>query len=122
MRTGLVLPSRIGNWATTLSVATSMTVTFPPASADTLAQGDVHRPPVRAQRHPARTLAYRDRGDDGVGARRDDGDSIGDFIADVEQRPPRARAERAEQDEGHGEGGGAPPASRLGQWNVRVSR
>src|SRR5437016_13406498 len=38
MRTGLVLPSRIGNWATTLSVATSMTVTFPPASADTQAR------------------------------------------------------------------------------------
>src|SRR5947207_2117902 len=38
MRTGLVLPSRIGDWATTLSVATSMTVTFPPASADTQAR------------------------------------------------------------------------------------
>src|SRR5881396_698381 len=38
MRTGLVLPSRIGNWATTLSLATSMTVTFPPASADTQAR------------------------------------------------------------------------------------
>src|SRR2546422_2927703 len=38
MRTGLVLPSRIENWATTLSVATSMTVTFPPASADTQAR------------------------------------------------------------------------------------
>src|SRR2546422_6156103 len=81
-----------------------------------------HGPPVRAQRHPARTLAYRDRGDDGVGARRNDGDGIGNFIADVEQRLPRARAERAEQDEECGEGGGAPPASRLGQWNVPVSR
>src|SRR5438046_4633439 len=38
MRTGLVLPSRIGNWATTLSLATSMTVTFPPASANTQAR------------------------------------------------------------------------------------
>src|SRR5438132_12598067 len=38
MRTGLVLPSRIENWATTLSVATSMTVTFPPPSADTQAR------------------------------------------------------------------------------------
>ena len=38
MRTGLVLPSRIGNCASTLSVATSMTVTFPPASADTHAR------------------------------------------------------------------------------------
>src|ERR1041384_2896542 len=38
MRTGLVLPSRIGNWATTLSVATSMTVTFPPAPADAQAR------------------------------------------------------------------------------------
>src|SRR2546426_973791 len=38
MGTGLVLPSRIENWATTLSVATSMTVTFPPASADTQAR------------------------------------------------------------------------------------
>src|SRR5438034_3949765 len=38
MRTGLVLPSRIGNWATALSVATSMTVAFAPASADTQAR------------------------------------------------------------------------------------
>src|SRR5205085_2422811 len=38
MRTGLVLPSRIGNCASTLSLATSMIVTFPPASADTQAR------------------------------------------------------------------------------------
>src|SRR6059058_6037482 len=33
MRTGFVFPSRIGNCRRTLSVATSITVTFPPASA-----------------------------------------------------------------------------------------
>src|SRR4029077_1310810 len=38
MRTGLVLPSRIGKWAPTLSLATSITETFPPASADTQAR------------------------------------------------------------------------------------
>src|SRR5947207_2440878 len=38
IRTGLVLPSLIGNWPSTLSLATSMSVTFPPASAETHAR------------------------------------------------------------------------------------
>src|SRR5882762_7814907 len=87
-----------------------------------LAQGDVHGPLVGAQRHATRAIAHRDGRDHGVGARGDDGDGIGEFVADVELRLTRACAEGAREHEECGQGGEAPPASGLGQWNVPVSR
>src|SRR5689334_6063192 len=80
-----------------------------------LPRGDVYGPLVGAQRHATRAMAHRDGGDNGVGARCDDRDSVGELIADVQQRLSRARAERAREDEECSQGSG-PLASRPGQW------